>query len=463
MNNTETGKQKIEFLQYKVNGGELLVGKIITHALGAIIALTLIFGSFYIVGGTEYAVERTPNGEMQGVVEPGIHFKVPLLSTVHFYDQFQTVAYVDDDSDEEGFGSMKRINFADTYGGYVGGTIRYQLSSDPKLLVAMHKAYVNERNLIESGLKPISKQLLVYTANQITGEDFMQGGQNEYQIRVEDQGNNGLYITKREKILVKKNSSDVGLKDPNPTKRPQRDSYIYRTVIQKDKNGNPLRQALPTTKYGIKIVQVTIDDFRPEKKLKDFINRKKDQIAIRQKLIEEQENERQSAVTAELRGNRERIEARQKMLKEKDAAVIEAQKRVDLEQKEAELQIVRKKKELEVAKANEGIQKANAVAALQQAKAIEAKGLAEAKVKKAMYQAVRKDILILEVQKVTQVAKYKALKESSIVLPKTVIMNGNGGNGGNGGSSADASLASLTDLAIMGKIDQMNDSDSKNK
>jgi len=435
--------------------GNLKIGKIIAYAIGGLLTFSLIMGSFYIVGGTEYAVERTPSGEMQGVVEPGIHFKVPFLSSVHFYDQFQTVAYVDDE-DGEGVGTMKRINFADTYGGYVGGTIRYKLSSNPDLLVEMHKAYVNENNLIESGLKPISKQLLVYTANQITGEDFMQGGQNEYQIRVEDQGNNGLYITKREKILVKKNTSDVGLKDQNPQKRPQRDSYIFRTVIQKDKNGIPLRQELPITKYGIKIVQVTIDDFRPEKKLNDFINRKKEQIAIRQKLVEEQENERQSAVTAELRGNRERIEARQKMLKEKDAAVIEAQKRVDLEQKEAELQIVRKKKELEIAKANEGIQIANAIAAKHQAQAIESKGLAEAKVKKAMYNAVRKDVLVLEVKKITEVAKYKALKESQIVLPKTVIMSGGSGK------DASSSLAQLTDLSIMGKIDQM-DKENKNK
>lgn len=413
--------------------------KVVTGFLVFIIA----WNSFYIVGGTEYAIERTPSGEMQGIVEPGIHFKIPFLSSLHFYDQFQTVAYIDDDDDDEGVGSMKRIAFADTYMGYIGGTIRYKLSSNPDLLINMHKAYVNERNLLESGLKPISKQLLVYTANQITGEDFMQGGQNEYQIRVEDQGNKGLYITKREKILVKKNASGVGLKNENPTKRPQRDSYIYRTVIQKDNNGLPQRQELPTTKYGIKIVQVTIDNFKPEKKLLDFINRKKEQIAIRQKLIEEQENERQSAVTAELRGNRERIEARQKMLKEKDAEVISAQKRVELEQKESELQIVRKKKELEIAKANKGIQQANAISAKYQAQAIKEKGLAEASVKKAMYLAIKKDILELEVEKVTQLAKYKSLEKTQVNLPTNVFIQGKGGAG---------SLQSLTNLHILDKI-----------
>ena len=83
----------------------------------------------------------------------------------------------------------------------------------------MHKAFLNEQNLLSAGLRPIAKQLLTYTANQITGEDFMQGGTNTYQARVEDQGNNGLYVTKREKILVKKVTSDVGINNQNPTER----------------------------------------------------------------------------------------------------------------------------------------------------------------------------------------------------------------------------------------------------
>jgi len=359
--------------------------------------------------------------------------KVPFFSTVHSYDQFQTVSYVDNDEDPETVGSLKRINFADTYGGYVGGTIRYQLSANPQELVSMHKAYMNESNLIRSGLKPISKQLLTYTANQITGENFMQGGQNDYQIRIEDQGNKGLYITKRVKVKVKKNSSEVGLKNPNPKDRKQRDSYIFKTVIQKDAKGNPLRQVLPTTQYGIKIVQVTIDDFKPEQKLKDFVNRKKDQIAKRQTLIEEQENERQSAVTAELKGNRQRVEARQEMLKEKDAAVIQADKQVALESKQAELQVVRKQKELDIAKANLGIQTANAEAAIQQAKAIKATGLAKATVKKAMYNAVDPDILAMEVQRANVAALTTNLKDFKVQMPTYSVTNGEG-TGGNANS-----------------------------
>ena len=430
-------KQGAAMLEKFLNMGK----KALLITVGGFALFITIMSSFYIVGGSEYAVERGPGGDLTGIIEPGIHLKVPFVSTVHHYDQFQTISYIDEPGD--GIGTLKRIAFADTYMGYIGGTVRYQLSANPELLVEMHKAYLNEDNLLLAGLNPVTKQLLTYTANQITGENYMQGGQNEYQIRVEDQGNNGLYVTKREKILVKKNSSNVGLNNQNPTERAQRDSFIYITKRQKDDQGNFLRQELPTTQYGIRIVQVTIDDFKPERKLLDFINRKKDQIAKRQGLIEDQENERQSAITAELKGTRERVEARQQMLKEKDAAVIGAQKKVELEQKEAELQIVRKKKELEIAEANLGIQTANAKSTYQQAKAIEFKGLAEAKVKKAMYGAVRKDILQLETDKAIAQYKYAALPKIKITMPTTVM---------NSGNSEGGSLQELTNLHIIDKI-----------
>ena len=414
--------------------------------IGGFALFIVAMSSFYTVGGSEYAVERTPGGNLVGVIEPGIHFKIPFVSTVHFYDQFQTVSYVDDDKDPNTIGSLKRINFADTYGGYIGGTIRFQISSNPALLVDMHRAYLNEKNLLSAGLKPVAKQLLTYTANQITGENYMQGGQNEYQIRVEDQGNNGLYVTKRVKVAVNRNASEVGLEKENPTTRTQRKSFIYLNQRTKDKDGEFKRQALPTSQYGIKIVQVTIDDFKPEKKLNDFINRKKDQIAIRQKLIEEQENERQSAVTAELKGNRERVEARQAMLKDKDSAVIMAQKKVELEQKEADLQVVRKKKDLDVQIMEKKVQKAKSEAAIFQARAIEATGLAQAKVKKAMYLAVSKQILQLEVDRAVALAKYRALESGkvSITMPQTIMNSGSGSEGG--------SVQELTNLHILDKL-----------
>jgi len=406
-----------------------------TAGIKSIIAFGLfivLWNSFYTTEAGEYVSERPPSGEIQAVMNPGVHFKVPFVTTIEYWDQFHTVIYSGD--------NKQQVNFADTYSGKVGGSLRFELSADPEKFIETVVAFKTNKNLIKSGYNLVGKQLLTYTANQITGENFMQGGQNNYQNRIEDQGNLGMYITKREKILVKKQRSNVGLKDQNPTDRKQRDSYIYITKIQMDKNGGKMRKPLAIAEYGITLSQVTIDDFDPESKLQTFIDNKKTQIAIRQKLIEEQENERQSAITAELKGTRQRVEAKQEQLKQKDAEVIKAQKRVELEQKESDLQVVRKNKELEIATANEGIQKANAVAARYQASAIEATGLAKAKVKKAMYSAVRKDILQLETDKSIAEYKYAALPNVKIAMPTNVMISG---------SDKSIQLDSLTNTMII--------------
>jgi len=409
----------MNYFQTTDNDGytELNIPKVVITAIGALFVFALIMGSFFITSGTEYAILKSPNGKLTAITTGGVHLKVPFFSDVHRYDMVQRTTYVDDDDkNDNNYGTMKRITFNDTYGGMIGGTLLYRL--DPTKLIEVHKTYGNQENLVENGLKPISKQLLAYTANQFSGENFMQGAQNEYQNRVEDQANNGLIVTKREKVHVEKAMSTVGVTNQNPTKRPEREETVFVTTIQYEKDGvTPQRIPLAINALGIKLAQVTIDDFKPDPKLREFIDRKQTQIATRQTIIEKQENARQGSILAEANGEMERITAKQKQLKDKDIAVILADKKVELERKEAEKQVVQKQKDLDIALMEKKIQKAKSESALFQAKAIKATGLAEAAVKRAMYLAVDKQVLALEVQRANVKALSTGLKNFKVTMP----------------------------------------------
>ena len=417
--------------------------KALTYVVVGFILFIIGWSSFFITSGTEYAIYKAPNGTLTTITIGGVHLKVPFVSEVHKYPMVLKTTYVDDDDkNDKKYGTMKRITFNDTYGGMIGGTLLYRL--DPTLLIPVHKTYGNAENLVENGLKPISKQLLAYTANQFSGENFMQGAQNEYQNRVEDQANNGLIVTKREKIKTHKSMSTVGVKNQNPNKREEREETVFVTTIQYEKDGvTPKRIPLAINDFGIKLAQVTIDDFKPDPKLREFIDRKQTQIATRQTIIEKQENARQGSILAEAEGEKLRITAKQEQLRDKDVAVILADKKVELEKKEAEKQVVQKQKDLDIALMEKKIQKAKSESALFKAKAIESQGLAEAKVKKAMYLAVRMDILKLETDKAIAQYKYAALPKVQIKMPTTVMMSGEGDTG---------SLQELTNLHIIDKI-----------
>lgn len=413
------------------------------YSLIAITALTGIItlnSAIFTINGGQNAIERTPGGDLIAHMKPGIKVKMPFLSDVEFYDEVTTVTY---DTDQGGKGSSKNppytITFADTYGGQVKGSFRVELPKDPDKLIELHKAFKTYANFVENGAKKFTNELLAYTANQFTGESFMQGGQNEYKNRLEDQARNGLYLTKRTQVVVEKQAGIVNKDSDNPSKTSDSEAVIYQNIIQVDDSGKALRQENSMAQYGVVATQVTIDGFIPQTDLESFMSNKKAQVLKRAKLVEDQENERQQAITAKLKGDRERVEAKQVMLMEKDKAEISLSKEVEVaklqadkekveRQKLSDLAVIDKKKELQIATANEDIQKANEIAAKYEANAILYKGKAQAEVLSEMYKARDPKLYALEKQvEITQNLK-DAFSNINVEMPTNMIVNGSNGD-----------------------------------
>ena len=203
----------------------------------------------------------------------------------------------------------------------------------------------------------------------------------------------------------------------------------------------PKRTPAAISAYGITLVPsgINLVDYVPEPRLKEFMVQKQDRVRDRAKIVEDQENERQRAITAQLTGERERIEKQNQLLKEKDAAkirgeqqVMEAELQAQREsidrQKVADLAIIDKKRELQIAKDNENIQKANALAAKYEAQAIKETGFAEAEVEKAKLQAKQsnKDIYMAELELEATKAMATVLPQVKITSPQVVMGGGNG-------------------------------------
>ena len=412
------------------------------YSIGLSVAAATIItvnSALFNVSAGEYAVEQTPGGKLVAHMTPGYKFKYPFVGQVWYYDEVTTVVYDDIEGD---YGSSKnkpyKITFADTYGGLIKGSFRVELSKDPDKLVETHKSFKSYDNFIESGAEKFTNELLTYTAQQFTGESFMQGGQNEYKNRLEDQARDGLYVTKRTAVKVKKQSGVVSLKNDKASKTEESEAVVYKNVIQRDKDGLPLRKQNSMDKYGVFVPQVTIAGFDPEADLQDFMKNKKNQVRKRAQYIEEQENERQQAITVKLRGDRERVEKKQQALMAKDQAEIELAKEVAVaklqadkegveRQKLADLAVIDKKKELQVATANEGIQQANERAAKYEAQALLHKGLAEAKIISARYKAYDQKLYAMEIQRDTMTKVTENLQGITVKMPNVNITGGTSG------------------------------------
>ncbi|MFY0656259.1 MAG: hypothetical protein JXR12_05855 [Neptunomonas phycophila] len=422
--------------------------------IGGAIAVILGLGSFEYIESGEFVRIQSPFGGHTWETTPGLTLKWPLISRVDDYNQYVTIAITDDDIEGASVQTLPhRIGFADTYEGTIEATFRFGLSPSDITLEKMHQAVKTKENLNSTTLANYQKDLLNYTANQFRAEDFMQGGQNEYKSRLYDQAANGQYVTKRVKEVVQREIGDSGLErdDAGKDKVKTGDAFVYSVKIMEDeKTGLPLRNVSKIADFGITVEQISIIGFNPENDLKQFMTNKKTRVRERAEIVEKQENEREKAITAQLEGDRKRIEARNTQLMEKDREIIQAEKRVELEQKEAELQVIAKQKEADIAEKNKEIEKFNAEAAKFKAQTVREMGIAEADVQLAMYKAYDKDVKMMEIQLERDKVLYNALQNFKIDMPDNLIL----GQGGQGASSLDT-------FTTLGVVKQLSEQSNK--
>ncbi len=411
--------------------------------VGAILGLSVVLGSFVKVdGGETVRVQNNITGNATWYTTEGYKLKVPFFSNTKTYPQEVTIAITDNPElcDTASIcADPRQVGFADTYGVVIESSFRYSLPKDSVQLEGMHDKVKNIDNLLGTTLLPFSQDLINYTSNQFRAEDFMQGGQNQFKSRMIDQASSGLLMTKREKIEIVTEKADRDTERESGTNTGEQ--FRWEVTVLEDENGMPKRTPAAISAYGITLVPsgINLVDYVPEPRLKEFMVQKQDRVRDRAKIVEDQENERQRAITAQLTGERERIEKQNQLLKEKDAAkirgeqqVMEAELQAQREsierQKVADLAIIDKKRELQIAKDNENIQKANALAAKYEAQAIKETGFAEAEVEKAKLQAKQsnKDIYMAELELEATKAMATVLPQVKITSPQVVMGGGNG-------------------------------------
>ncbi len=66
----------------------------------------------------------------------------------------------------------------------------------------MHREFRNNNNLIDAPFVKNARNVTVITATQYTGEEFFQGGLNQFKSKLGDQLREGIYLTERRQVEV---------------------------------------------------------------------------------------------------------------------------------------------------------------------------------------------------------------------------------------------------------------------
>ncbi|KDM91086.1 SPFH domain-containing protein [Photobacterium galatheae] len=441
--------------------------KPIAKLIGGVLTLAVIAGlansSILMTdAGYTYVHQNNLTGDLDVFTTPGIHFRTPFLSKITMYDQVITVSYgstVGENSQQSL--PLIRASFADTYVGNIPVTFRFKLSQDPEAIKKMHREFRNNTNLIDALLVKNARNVTVITATQYTGEEFFQGGLNQFKTQLDDQLRNGIYMTERRKVEVEQTDlAPVSFNQSDANQLQRKKQLVWKTIPVLDEKGIPRRQENPLQRYGIAVTQITIGDPKPEEQLEKLLADKKRLVAERIRAIQEQETSKALSETEQLKKEIQRTRAVQDAQRNKELVMIAQQKELEIAkgaadrkildvQKKKQLAEVEKQKELAIAQANLEIQKANALAAEYEAKAILAKGRAEAEVLQAKYDALgaNKDVYLAEMNRDVSTALYQNLRNYKIEMPKNYF-------GGSDSGKMTTNLDIITGLGALGILDK---------
>lgn len=444
------------------------IKKLIVNLSIIFVVIMLLFfiaeqGYFQTEAGYTYHYQNTLLGDVKIYTEPGVHFKIPFFSRATPYKQVMTVAFgnLEEETNLTRSKQAITVRFADTYTGNIPATFRFKLPQDKRKITIIHQEFRGFENLVDALLIKTARDVVVNTATQYTGEEFFQGGLNQFKASLDDQLRNGIYKTERKRVEVEEMAlAPVGLGQEDSTQLRKAKTLVWKTVPVIGSDGKVERLDNPLDSYGIEATQITLGTPLPESQLEKLLADKKRLVADRIKAVQEQETTKEQAKTAQLRADIERTKAKQEALKQKELAVIAKQREVEVAEKQKEKEIIEyqkakelaeieKAKELAMAQAEREIQKANFEAAQFEAKAIRETGIAEAEVLRAKYEARIPEIYLAEIKKDIANVLYPNLKGINVTMPHNIV------NLGEQSDKFQTNLDVLSSFAAIGVMEKL--------
>jgi hypothetical protein len=319
---------------------------------GFLIYIMASDGVFITESGYIYLYDNVLTSKLDVYKTPGIHFKVPFSSVT----RYKQVWIVDFGTGYAGEQIRTRKNpitlrFADSYTARIPATFRYKLPTATDRLEMIHRDFTSQEKLVDALLIPISRNLMVSTATQYTGEEFIQGGLNQFRDSLEDQLQYGIYKTERKPFVKQRDFGAIGSQEGSSKTITLN---VWKTVPVIDENGQIERlKKKSLVDYGIEVIQVTMGVPVPDTDLEQLLADKKrfDRVASEkaEELALEKDDEKLK-LAKQAKENKIILEK-----KADELAIFQEELKLKLEKKAAELALEKEDEKIKLARRNKEI------------------------------------------------------------------------------------------------------------
>lgn len=160
-----------------------------------------------------------------------------------------------------------KVTMLDQVDARVQATARFRLPDDPETFLNIAHKYRTPENLLRTSLIPQFQETLKATSALMSAEEYYSGGITQFQNEFETQMVSGIFVVRREEVLVKTTRQNTN--SANATKGADQGvygdgtkvTYVVNKVI--DASGQPIIKISKLKKLGIEVVEVRVTDLKP--------------------------------------------------------------------------------------------------------------------------------------------------------------------------------------------------------
>jgi len=405
-------------------GFDLSRAKTVVGVLGVVFISTgLWFQMMFYAESTYLYHVQTATGQEFAVTEIGWNRK--LWGTVTPWKKAMSVQSAGCNRGEAVGDSSARmqpypVRLLDRVDGKVCATVRFRLPMDKTKFLDMVHEYRTPENFIQTALIPAWKKTVNATSSMMTAEKYYSGGRNEFIYFFEDQMREGIYIVsineRKEDVVQSSKASSNASKGKNQQTGLNDDTkIIFEVVIEKNENGEIVRNKHRFFEFGVTVVDAVVTDFVPNARFVERMGLQQQASADRAIAKEQRQQEEEQRLLAIAKGKREVAQEQYKAQK------VQVKLTTDAETTK-QLAITKARQKLESAEIDKDTAVVNLARDKTKAKSV--KVLSDADKYKRKNAIEADNGLALKLDAIKYIAKVNAEAQGKRRVPNTVIYNG---------------------------------------